>query len=190
MGLKKILVIAVHPAMNLSHITRRVWDQLVLLPGIECYDLYELYPDFYINVAVEQEKLRSADLLVFLYPIYWYGAPSLLKEWQMRVLTRGFAYGKDATALLNMDFWQVVSAGGGVDKYDDGGSLGYSIVDLLQPYEAMARKCKMQWHPPKVLYSARRVSLDVVDEYARDVLRQLLNYQSDGSSALDVIMAD
>lgn len=183
--MKKILVLAIHPALDTSTVTRSIWEQLVALPGIECHDLYELYPDFYIDFQAEQEKLKNADLLVFLHPIYWYSAPSLLKEWQMRVLSSGFAYGKQETDLEGMDFWQIVSAGGSFSKYNTDGSLGCSMNEVLKPFEAMARKCKMQWHPPKVMYGAHSTSSDKIDEYARDVLHMLLNYQSQGGLALD-----
>ncbi len=182
--LRKILVLTVHPGLNRSVVTRAVWDQLIALPGIECCDLYELYPDFYINVAMEQQRLMEADLVVFLHPIFWYSAPSLLKEWQIRVLTNGFAYGKNGSALRGKDLWQVVSAGGPAEKYTPDGRLGCSMIDILKPYEAMARKCLMHWHPPKVLYRAHNVSTDQVNEYAREVLRHLLDYQSIGNTAL------
>jgi NAD(P)H dehydrogenase (quinone) len=49
-----------------------------------------LVPD---DVRLEQEKLASSELLVFQFPLWWYGAPAILKGWFDRVFTNGFAYG-------------------------------------------------------------------------------------------------
>ncbi len=49
-----------------------------------------LVPD---DVRVEQRKLEAAELLVFQFPLWWYGAPAILKGWFDRVFTNGFAYG-------------------------------------------------------------------------------------------------
>jgi NAD(P)H dehydrogenase (quinone) len=55
----------------------------------EAYAAGELPPD----VVEEQRKVASADLLVFQFPLWWYGVPAILKGWFDRVLTNGFAYG-------------------------------------------------------------------------------------------------
>ena len=47
------------------------------LPEVELDILSDLYPDYQIDVAAEQEKLRQVDVIVFQYPLYWYAVPSL-----------------------------------------------------------------------------------------------------------------
>ena len=44
------------------------------------------------EIVAEQEKLSAADLLIFQYPMWWFGMPSVLKGWVDRVFARGFAY--------------------------------------------------------------------------------------------------
>ena len=39
-----------------------------------------------------QDKIRKADKLVFIHPVWWNGMPALLKGWIDRVFTAGFAY--------------------------------------------------------------------------------------------------
>lgn len=70
------------------------------------------------DVKVEQDYVKWADLLTFIYPIWWAGMPALLKGYLDRVLTRGFAYrmkeevgqfeglltGKKVVILNNMGF--------------------------------------------------------------------------------------
>jgi len=44
------------------------------------------------QVAAEQAKLLAADLLVVQFPLWWYGAPAILKGWFDRVFEAGFGY--------------------------------------------------------------------------------------------------
>ncbi len=45
------------------------------------------------DVAREQARLERADLAIFQFPLWWFGAPALLKGWFERVLAAGLAYG-------------------------------------------------------------------------------------------------
>jgi len=45
------------------------------------------------DIAEEQAKLRRADLVVFQFPLWWFGLPAILKGWVDRVFVAGFAYG-------------------------------------------------------------------------------------------------
>lgn len=44
------------------------------------------------DLKVEQDYIMWADLLTFIYPIWWGGMPALLKGYIDRVFARGFAY--------------------------------------------------------------------------------------------------
>jgi NAD(P)H dehydrogenase (quinone) len=44
------------------------------------------------DVIREQERVRRADALAIISPIYWLGFPAILKGWVERVFTYGFAY--------------------------------------------------------------------------------------------------
>lgn len=44
------------------------------------------------DVKAEQEKLESADAIVFIYPVFWTEAPAKLVGWFDRVWTCGYAY--------------------------------------------------------------------------------------------------
>lgn len=39
-----------------------------------------------------QEQISRADQLVFIYPIWWYDAPAILKNWFDVNMSSGFAY--------------------------------------------------------------------------------------------------
>lgn len=47
------------------------------------------------EVKVEQDYLAWAELVTFIYPIWWTGMPALMKGYIDRVFTKGFAYTLD-----------------------------------------------------------------------------------------------
>ncbi|XP_054856892.1 NAD(P)H dehydrogenase [quinone] 1 isoform X1 [Eublepharis macularius] len=44
------------------------------------------------DIVAEHRKLEAADLVIFQFPLQWFGVPAILKGWYDRVLTPGFAY--------------------------------------------------------------------------------------------------
>jgi NAD(P)H dehydrogenase (quinone) len=48
------------------------------------------------DVARQQEKVLQADVLAFIYPVWWSDCPAMLKGWFDRVWTYGYAYYYDA----------------------------------------------------------------------------------------------
>ncbi len=90
---RRILVLFAHPALERSEANRPLAEAAQRLDGVTLVDLYAEYPDFGIDVDREQTRLREHDVIIFMYPLYWYSTPALLKEWQDLVLEYGFAYG-------------------------------------------------------------------------------------------------
>lgn len=54
------------------------------------------------DVAAEQELIRWADQLTFIYPIWWGRMPSLAMGYIDRVLSKGFAYDYTATGPVGL----------------------------------------------------------------------------------------
>ena len=88
----KILVLFAHPYPHMSRVNRAMAEAVRDLPHVTVRDLYEIYPDFYIDVKREQALLTTHDVIVMQHPVYWYSCPSLLKEWMDSVLEYGWAY--------------------------------------------------------------------------------------------------
>jgi len=44
------------------------------------------------DVRLEQEKIDRADVLAFIYPVWWSDCPAKMKGWFDRVYTLGYAY--------------------------------------------------------------------------------------------------
>lgn len=47
------------------------------------------YPD---DIAAEQQHIREADVLYFVFPTWWYSMPAILKGYFDRVFATGFAF--------------------------------------------------------------------------------------------------
>jgi glutathione-regulated potassium-efflux system ancillary protein KefF len=84
-----IVVVYAHPYPDRSRAGRALLEAVQGLPGVEVRSLYELYPDFGIDVEAEQDALTRADTIVWQHPLYWYSVPGLLKHWFDKVLAHG-----------------------------------------------------------------------------------------------------
>jgi glutathione-regulated potassium-efflux system ancillary protein KefF len=155
-----ILVIAAHPHLAHSRITRALMQSLQAHPvaGVALRDLYALYPDYIVDVELEQQALRAARLVVWLHPVHWYSMPPLMKLWLDEVFAFGWAYGPGGQALRGKDLWLVASTGGPEDSYRPDGYNRYFFDAFLHPYEQTAALVGMRWLPPLLLHGAHKVT--------------------------------
>lgn len=153
----RVLVLYAHPSHDRSRANRMLRAAIEGLEGVTLHDLYETYPDFFVDVRREQRLAEGHDVLVFQHPMYWYSAPALLKEWQDAVLELGWAYGEGGERLHGKHFMQALTTGGHASSYRHGGHAHFEIAELLRPFEQMAHYCGMRCLPPFVTYAARLV---------------------------------
>lgn len=153
-----VLILAAHPDLAQSRVTRTLLDAVRGLPRVEVRELYRRYPDYAIDVAAEQAALGEASLLVLLHPLYWYSMPALQKLWLDEVLRFGWAYGPGGDALRGKTLWLVSSTGGAAESYQAQGYNGHPIHAFLLPYAQTAQLCGMGYRPPLLLHAAHRVS--------------------------------
>ncbi|MFP6729454.1 MAG: NAD(P)H-dependent oxidoreductase [Alphaproteobacteria bacterium] len=75
------------------------------------------------EVRAEQRRLEQADALVFIFPVWWWSFPAMLKGWIDRVFTGGWAYDYDYTndksigLLKDRPVLMIASASAGVSTY-------------------------------------------------------------------------
>lgn len=173
-NLPRILLIYTHPSPDTSVANKAMLRQVQDLPHVTFHDLYAHYPDFFINVKHEHELLKAHDIIVFQHPLYMYSCPALLKEWLDRVLGKGFAFGKGAA--LKGKYWRsVITAGGAKKAFGATGYNRYPLEEILQPFELTAALCQMHWMEPMVLYWARHVSVETLQEHASRYRRWMLD---------------
>lgn len=173
----QILVIAAHPHMEHSRITRSLLHAAAAAgPRVMVRDLYALYPDYFIDVAAERAALADAALVVWLHPVHWYSMPPMLKLWLDEVFGFGWAYGPGGRALAGKDLWLACSTGGPAASYRPDGYNRYFFDAFLYPYEQTAALVGMRWLPPLVLHGAHHADTATVQAHAAMLAERLASW--------------
>ena len=130
------------------------------------------------DIASELENLLAADLVVFTFPVFWFGPPAILKGWIDRVFVSGACFGgkrlyetgglrgKRALAIFGMGGRPHMFGSGslhgdlelGMMRHFFQGTLGYVGFDVLEPFVA--------WHVPYIDDAARG---DLLDDLRADL---------------------
>ena len=183
---KKILILFAHPSQDRSEVNVPMFHASQDIEGITAVDLYGEYPTLAINIDKEQERLRNHDIIVFLFPLYWYSTPAILKEWQDLVLEYGFAYGENGHQLHGKTFFCAISAGGAEDAYQSEGYNHFTIRELLRPLEQTAWLTGMQYLSPFGLFGSRTALEENRIDKHLDQWKQLLTALRDDNLNLEL----
>ena len=149
-----VALIYAHPYAERSLANRELLSAIDDLPFIDRHYLYDLYPDFDIDIETEQAKLEAVDLIVVQHPVYWYSTPALMKLWIDEVFALGWAYGDGGTALAGKQMQWVVTTGADFKAYTPDGPHGHPFDVFVAPMRQTARFCGMQWLEPIVVHDS------------------------------------
>lgn len=114
------------------------------------------------DVEAELRKMESCDLMIWQFPLWWFGLPAILKGWADRVFAMGRTYGgerfyengvfKGKRSLLS------VTTGGPESAYQKGGWNG-DIHAILRPVQrGILHFTGWEVLAPNLVYSPVRVS--------------------------------
>lgn len=185
---KKILILFAHPAMQKSRVNKRLIEPLSKVEGVTFHDLYDSYPDLYIDVEREKSLLLENDIIIFHHPFYWYSSPAIIKEWEDLVLEFGFAYGPDGTALEGKKMMNVISTGASSDAYKREGHNKYTIREFLRPFEQTANLCRMTYLPPLVVYDAININVNLDLHSYVELYRNMILSLRDGKIDINKVL--
>jgi glutathione-regulated potassium-efflux system ancillary protein KefG len=171
----KILIIFAHPLFEKSNVNKVLVKHIPRDERITFRDLYELYPEFDIDVEIEKKHLEAHNIIIWQHPMYWYSCPPLLKQWIDMVLEYDWAYGKKGNALAGKYIFQAITTGGKQENYCATGKDRYTIIELLEPFNQTAKVCKMIYLPPFVVHGTHNISADEIRKMAFNY-NQLLHY--------------
>lgn len=166
--MKKIALLVFHPVLHKSRVNSVLIKEVEKISGVHVRHMYDLYPDYQIDVKAEQEILLQHDLIVWQHPLYWYSSPSLLKEWLDLVLQHGFAYGREGRALEGKMILSAISSGGRRNTYGSESGVKFTIRQLLAPFEQTVLLCRMQYLPPFVTHGTHLLNGEGIQKAARD----------------------
>jgi glutathione-regulated potassium-efflux system ancillary protein KefG len=171
--MKNILILFAHPALQKSRVNKQLITGLQNIEGVTFHDLYQRYPDFDIDIKLEQKLLQEHDVVIFHHPFFWYSTPAILKEWQDLVLEHGWAYGRQGIALKDKVFFNIITTGGGGDAYSESGFHKHTIKMLLAPIMQTAKLCKMVFLPPYVVHGTHSISLEEINQHIENIVKIL-----------------
>ena len=156
--MSRILILFAHPRYENSLVQKQLSLSAQQVSGVTFHDLYEIYPDFNIEVKHEQALLTNHDIVVLQHPFYWYSCPPLMKQWIDLVLEHGWAYGKAGKELAGKKIFNAISSGGTQEAYQPGKFNRFTMGQFLAPFDQTARLCNMQYYPPFVVHGTHRAT--------------------------------
>lgn len=132
------------------------------------------------DILREQDRLASADLVIFQFPLWWYAVPAILKGWADRVLTHGFAYTEEnlfQTGLLRGKHAMLsVTTGGTAQELVEDSAYTGTIDEILKPFSGgVLQFVGMEVVPAHVFYAPASLTPEQrargIDDYRRRLLR-------------------
>lgn len=114
------------------------------------------------DINAEQEKVEWCDLMIWQFPLWWFGMPGILKGWVDRVFAMGRTYGaghlyetgkfSGKKALLS------ITTGGPETHYVEGGFNG-SLAGILRPiHRGVLQFTGFTVLAPQVIYGPARMT--------------------------------
>lgn len=132
------------------------------------------------DIEIEIEKIKSADLIIFNFPMYWFSMPAIMKGWIDRVFISGYCYGGtrfyDRGGLKGKKAMLSFSLGGREHMFGNNaihgemdlllrpimqGMLAYVGLTVLPPFIA--------YHVPYISDDARREVLDNYQQHLQSI---------------------
>lgn len=142
--MKNVVIICGHPDLKNSLANKTILEKIsAQLPQVEIRKLCELYPDYQFDIKAEQSALEKADIVIFQYPMNWYGVPGLLKLYIDKVMEHGWAYGSQGTALAGKLFIASITTGVPEAGFSAEGFVGRTVEELTFPVAKFAEMAKI-----------------------------------------------
>jgi NAD(P)H dehydrogenase (quinone) len=138
------------------------------------------------DIRAEHAKLDWAEVVVLQFPLWWYGAPAILKGWIDRVFVKGYAYGVSDPddpgrtlrygegALAGKRALVITTTGSPAPALGPRGINGQLDQVLFPLLHGTLWYAGMSVLPPVAIYSADRVSREQYLEAAAVVRAQVL----------------
>ena len=93
------------------------------------------------DISQEQELLKSATRIIFQFPMYWYSAPAILKQWLDEVWNSQLT---SSYLLKDRELGIVTTVAHSASAFQPGASQGYTITEILRPYQSLAYAKEMK----------------------------------------------
>jgi NAD(P)H dehydrogenase (quinone) len=122
--------------------------------------------DNFSNEVREQlENLLWADIIIYVFPLFWFHAPAVMKAWQDRVFAWHLTYGGNHN-LEGKQFMTVVTCGASQDVWKN--VFNSTVEDVLKGFSvAPAVLMKAKVLPTYIVYNAHGVPNEKQQRHAK-----------------------
>lgn len=148
----KTLVIVAHPQIE-SSATQAFFKMATRKDDNITWHELE-YP---FDIDQEHRLLVAADRIIFQFPMYWYSAPAILKQWLDEVWNAALTSGR---LVKGKELGIVVTVAHAASAFMPGASQQFTIAELLRPYQALAHATGMKYLPPLPVYQFAQQSAE------------------------------
>lgn len=172
-----------HPQIEDSS-TQQFLKEAANLPDVTWHPV----TSFDLNINEEQALIGRANRLVLQFPLYWYSAPAILKNWLDQVLTRRFAYPQAMGGLVGKELGIAVSLGSPARNFAAGADEHFSLSQMMIPFQALADKLQMTFLPTFVVdqfgYQTDDMKAKLLIDYQRYLTQERLGHFDDKTNWL------
>jgi len=129
------------------------------------------------EVKTEMGLVDKADVLIFNFPLWWFGLPAILKGWVDKILAYGFAYGGENGiykngAFQNRKAFICITTGSPETMYTQQGIHERELSDILRNMqEGILGLVGFEVLPPFVAYSVSSISNEnrtqIIEDYKK-----------------------
>lgn len=165
------LMILAHPYFDVSVANKTIIQELQKQDlDLEIRDIHQLYPNYQIDVAAEQEALLRHDTIILQFPMFWFSMPAILKQWFDSVFTYQFAYGSKGDKLKNKKLLPSLTVGQIEGNFYDGEH--FLIDDFLRSIQKSAEYSQMEYLKPTFLFGVSPVEGNTKEEVQAKAKKQ------------------
>ncbi len=122
------------------------------------------------DIVLEQKMVSEADMLIFIFPVWWFSMPAILKGYTDRVFSAGFAFEiteKSVSGLLEGKKVAIFNTtGGSSEAYDN---YGYGDAFRKCICEGIFRFCGMEVLLQHFLYAVPAVTTEEREKMLEEV---------------------
>jgi NAD(P)H dehydrogenase (quinone) len=131
----------------------------------------------------EQARVLKADVLIFIFPLWWGGVPTIVKGWFDRVLAYGFAYADGERfsrgRFIGRRGTMCVTTGGTRKRFSEGDAYG-EIRQVLYPINrCILEYLGLEVTDPFVAYAAGRSDQESRELYLQSWKARILEMMED-----------
>lgn len=142
----RILIVSGSPDIQKSIANRTILEEVhKAIPDAGILYLDQTKVESQDDIKRERERVLSADIIVFQYPIYWYQPPSIFKNYLDSVYTFGFAHDAVGGLLNGKTLILSCTSGAPESDYAPGKRMNHSMIDFQLPLIQFADLCGLDF---------------------------------------------